>query len=456
MNNDTTITKPKIAPGPRGEILLGDVRSFRRDLLGTLTKGFAAYGDIVRYRLGHRVVHVLSHPDLAQEILVARYREFLKPRKNNGLGLILGDGLVTNGDHESWLSQRRMMQPIFHRQRIAAMVGEMTAACDRLLLRWRAQGLTAPAVNMAAEMMQVTLDIITRTMFGADVSAEAGKVGEAIDIASHFVTSRLQNPLPLPLEWPTPGNRAFRRSRDTLDAIVYGLIRQRRGGDSRGDLLDMLIEARDPETGEGMSEEQIRDEVLTIFAAGHETTSNALTWTWYALAQRPEMMRRLQEEVDAVLAGRAPAAADLPRLSYTQQVFNESLRLYPPVPMIPRRAAGETTLRGYHVPYDSLVFISIYHIHRHPDFWPDAATFDPDRWSPERGTRGYPLAFMPFGAGPRLCIGNNLALVEGTLLLAQIARHYEPRLVSMRPVVPDVAVTMEPKNGLMMTVHPRT
>lgn len=446
----------KTAPRARGGILLGSLREFRRDFLGTLARGFAEHGDIVRYRLGPRVVHAVTHPDFVHEVLVARSREFRKPRKDMGVGLILGSGLVSNDNYESWLRQRRMMQPIFHRRRIGALAGEMTAAGDGLLSRWEEFAAAGRAVNMTEEMMRVTLEIITRTMFGESVSGEAGEVGEAIRVASHFVTERLQNPFSLPLPVPTPSNREFRRSAKLLDEIIYRIIRRRRaGGERRGDLLDMLIEARDEETGEAMSEAQIRDEALTIFAAGHETTANALTWTWYLLARHPPAMRRLQQEVETVLAGRTPTLEDVPGLKYVAQVLNESLRLYPPVPMVARRVDEESHLGGYRLPKDSLVFMSIYHIHRHTDFWAEPETFDPDRWTEGSGRREHQLSFMPFGAGQRLCIGNHMAMMEGTLLLAQIAQRYEPRLASAAPAVPDVGVTMTPKNGLPMTIHSR-
>lgn len=446
----------KTAPEARGGVLLGSLRELRRDFLGTLTDGFNEHGDIVRYRLASRVAHAVAHPDFAHEVLVGRSREFLKPRKDKGLGLLLGAGLVTNDDYDSWLSQRRMIQPIFHRQRITALVGDMTAAGDELLSRWEKIAPAGRPVDMAAEMSRVTMEIITRTMFGENAPGRADKVSESLGVASLFVNDRLKNPLALPLKIPTPGNRAFLESHRALDEIIYGIIRRRQAsGEKRGDLLDMLIEARDEETGEGMSETQIRDEVLTIFAAGHETTANALTWTWYLLAQHPEVMKKLQREADAVLAGRTPTAEDIPNLKYVAQVFNESLRLYPPAPMVARRVDQATHLGGYHVPKDSLVFISIYHLHRHRRLWDAPEAFDPDRWLPERAKREHQLSFMPFGAGQRLCIGNHMALMEGALLLAQIARRYEPRLVSSRPAVPEVGVTMTPKDGLPMTIRPR-
>jgi cytochrome P450 len=455
MNNTASISSGVQAPGPRGDWLIGNVREIRRDVLEAFSRGFADYGDIVRFQLGPRTMHMLAHPELAQEVLVERTNDFAKLAQNQGLGLVLGNGLVTNGDHDSWLVQRRMMQPMFHRQRLAAMGDKMVAAGERMIQRWRARP-AGQSVDIAEEMMQVTLDIITQTMFSADVLDTAGSVGPAIGFTTHFVTQRLQSSIRLPLNWPVPSHRAFRRANENLNQVVYRIIEQRRKeGTSYGDLLDMLLEARDADTGEGMSDTQLRDEVLTIFAAGHETTANALAWAWYALAQQPEVLGKLQAELDSVLQGRTPTVADLPNLPYTQQVFNEVLRLHPSVPAVLRRVPTITQLRGYTLPADSLIFISIYNIHRHPMFWPDPLTFNPERWAGDGAKRQHRLAFMPFGAGPRLCIGNNLALMEGQLLLAMVAQYADLRLVANQRVTPEVAVTMRPKHGLQMTIHPR-
>jgi cytochrome P450 len=398
---------------------------------------------------------MVAHPELAQEILVERGSEFVIMPKNQGLGLMLGNGLITNDNHESWLTQRRMMQPMFHRQRLVAMGDKMVAAGERMLERWQARP-AGEVVNIAEEMMQVTLDIITQTMFSADVLSEAGRVGPAVSVTTHFVSRRGVSPIQLPVTWPTPHNRAFRQATQTLDQIVYGLINQRRAeGTTHGDLLDMLLEARDADNGESMSNQQLRDEVLTIFAAGHETTANTLSWAWYMLAQHPEIMARLQAELDSVLQGRTPTIADLPNLPYTQQVFNEVLRLYPAAPSIPRLVTHATTLRGYTLPAKSLILLSIYNIHRHPEFWSDPNTFNPERWAGDSHKRQHRLTFMPFSAGPRICIGNNLALMEGQLLLAMVAQYADLRLVPGQQVRPEVAVTMRPKDGLMMTIHPR-
>lgn len=444
------------APGPRGAPLVGSLPDFTSDLLGTMARDFALYGDVIRYRVGPRKVYILSHPDLAQEVLVERNREFPKFEGKNGLGLVVGNGLIANANHESWLAQRRMMQPMFHRKRLAAMGDKMADAGARMTDRW---GAFAPgsAINMSHEMLQVTLDIITQTMFSADVLSDVGRIGPAVDVGVHYANYKLQNPFSAPASWPTPRNRAYAAASKTLDGIVYGFIQQRRAsGDAPGDLLDMLLEARDADTGEQMSDQQIHDEVLTIFAAGHETTANTLTFAWYLLSQHPDILARLHAELDTVLQGRAPTVADLPQLPFTQQVFKEAMRLYPAAPIAgPRRVLADTTLGGYHIPAGARLITSIYNIHHHPALWENPLAFDPDRFAPERSAGRHHLAFMPFGAGPRKCIGNNLAEMEGPLLLAYGAQRYEFRLAPGYQPELEVAITLRPKHGMPMSIHPR-
>jgi cytochrome P450 len=419
--------------------------------LGTTIRGFQQYGEIVRYRVGPRLIHILSHPELAYHVLVEHAQEFPKLDQSSGLGAVMGNGLLGNSNQGSWLTQRRMMQPMFHRKRLAGFSERIIAVGERMLGRWQAYR-PGHVVNMAEEMMQFTLDTITTTMFSADV------IGPAVGVGVRYAQNKIQNPLAAPSSWPTPLNRAFKEARRTMDEIVYALIRERRAsGVKHGDLLDMLLEARDEDGGKGMDDEQVHDEVLTMFVAGHDTTANALTWTWYLLSQHPEVFARMQAEVDSVLNGRTPALEDLPSLSYVQQVFNETLRAYPAVPQVgPRRVLNDTTLRGYHVPAGSRLICSIYNIHHHPDFWPEPGVFNPDRWTEEKSAARHKLAFMPFGAGSRLCIGYSLALMEAHLLIALVAQHYEPRLVPGSKVEPEVAIIMRPRNGLPMTLHPRT
>lgn len=452
-----TATLQNRAPGPRGEPFIGNLRTFTGDYLGSTIRGFQQYGEVVRFKVGPRLIYILSHPELARYVLIENAMEFPKLGGSGGLGAVMGNGLNANDNHASWLVQRRMIQPMFHRKRLATFGERIVAAGERLLTHWQAYP-PGQVVNMSEEMMQLTMDTITKVMFSADVMGEVGKIGPAVAVGVRYAQNNILNPLAAPKSWPTPLNRAFKAAQRTMDEIVYGLIHERRAsGVKHGDLLDMLLEAQDEDNGQGMDDKQVHDEVLTMFVAGHETTANALTWTWYILSQHPEIFKRLQAEVDSVLNGRSPELADIPNLPYVQQVFSEVLRCFPAVPQAgPRRVLKDTTIRGYHIEAGSRLLCSIYNIHYHPDFWPDPQTFNPDRWPEEKNAERHKLAFMPFGAGQRQCIGYNLAQMEAHLLIALLAQRYEPRLVPGTKVVPEVAITLRPRGGMPMTLHPRT
>ncbi|MDQ3925056.1 MAG: cytochrome P450 [Actinomycetota bacterium] len=453
------------APGPRGRFLVGNLRDFRGDrLLDTMEHNWAQYGDIVRFCVGPRTVHVVSRPDLAHQVLTKEKERFPRIHEGSdtkiGLGLVFGDGLLTNRDHDSWFARRRMLQPVFHRRRIATMADEMAAAGWKMLSRWEALYTSGDVFDIHEEMMRVTLEVISRTMFGADVTGEVGRVGPAVTIAARYAFAHLQNPFPVPRWVPTRRNQEFRRALETIDSLVLDLIRARQlarnsDGEARGDLLDMLLDAEDAETGERMTEAEVLDEVKTVFGAGHETTANALTWTWLLLSEHPEVGEALRAELDAVLGGHSPTLADLPNLPYTKQVFDEVMRLYPPVPALIRRAERATTLGSYEIPAASRILVSIFNVHRHPEFWQNPARFEPERFSREPGASHHGSVYMPFGAGQHKCIGNNLALMEGPLLLAMIAQRYELDLAPGCSVEREVAVTMRPKKGLYMSLRPR-
>jgi cytochrome P450 len=457
----STTTSPaaarRPAPGPAGAPLVGNAPDLKRDLYGAMRRDFARHGEVVRYRLGARVVHLLSSPELAQHVLVDHVAAHPKVPAADGLGLLLGRGLVTNDDHPSWLSQRRMMQPVFHRRRIAGMAAEMTGAGARMLERWAAAHEDGDTLDVADEMMRVTLEIINRTMFGADVAADASRIGPAVEAGTRFVNARTQSALRPPVRWPLPAHARFHAAKRTIDDVIDRIIRERRAaGPGHNDLLDMLMDAQDADTGERMTDRQLHDEVITIFGAGHETTANALSWAWFLLATHPHALARLQRELDEVLGGREPTLEDLGRLPYTGWVFQETLRLYTPAPIVsPRLVLEDTELGGYPIPAGSSLLVSIANIHRHPGHWEDPDAFEPERWAPERAERRHRLAYMPFGAGPRLCIGNNFALMEGPLLLAMTAQRVEFRLAPGRAVTPEMAVTLRPRDGLPMTIHRR-
>lgn len=454
--HETTPTQAPSAPGPSGHFLLGNLREIRKSPLDTLLAWQREYGDVVRYRLGWRTFHTVSHPDLAREVLVQGQHIFGRPSQDSpprGLRLVLGQGLLgSSGDF--WLRQRRMMQPIFHRRRIATMAEQMTAAGERMLARWAHYAPDEP-VDIAKEMMAVTLDIITQTMFSSNLMGQVDEIGEALTVALRFALRNLETPWPLPLSWPTPANRQFKQATKTLHKIINSLIEKRRAsGERHDDLLDMLLHAQDEETGERMDDQQLLDELITIFAAGHETTANALTWTWYLLAQHPDILQRMRAELKQGLGGRTPNVADLPNLPYTKQVLQEAMRLYPPAPLLLQLAHSDATINGYHVPEKTLVVVSIYNIHRHPDFWPEPNKFDPERFRPENSQTRHRLAYMPFGAGQHLCIGKHFALMEGHLLLAQVAQKHDLRLLPGHRVEKEMAISLRPRYGLPMTCHP--
>jgi cytochrome P450 len=401
-------------------------------------------------------VWIASHPDLVHDVLVAGrdvFRRIERPGNEPfGLGVALGEGLLTT-DGPGWQRQRRMMAPMFHRQRIEAMATTMVAAgramCDRL-------DAAAGPVDLAEEMKLVTLDIINRTMFSADVLPEVAEIGDAVDVALHFIATRERQLRPTPLTWPTRRNRRFRRAMAALDGYLYGLIAARRASRTRHeDLLGMLLAAHDAETDASMSDRQIRDEIATVYGAGHETTGAALTWAWYLLATHPQQLADLHAEVDGVLAGRDPAVGDLARLPYTRMVFEESMRLLPPVPLTGRMAAADTDLAGATIGAGGIVVLAIANIHRHPLYWEQPNRFRPERFAPRAHPDRHRYAYLPFGAGPHLCIGNHFAMIEGQLLLAMLAARYDVELLAPAQVRREVAITMRPREGLPVRLRRR-
>ncbi len=434
--------------------LLGHLGSFKKQPLEMLSTWWRRHGDALRFRLGPKTLHLFSHPDLAEEILVQQADRFVKvydPQRPTGLALVLGNGLVTSSG-EVWKRHRRIIQPIFHRSRMAAMADRMAQVGEERVTAWKDQA--GSTIDIAAEMMQLALEVISQTMFSTSMTQHIDRISHALQVSIKYAFDSFSNPLFLPLWVPTARNREFHSVMQFLDGLMYGLLAERRqSGAQRGDLLDLLLQARDEETGEGLSDQELRDEALTIFAAGHETTANALAWTWYLLATHPEAKARFHEEVDRVLQGRTPTADDLQHLPYTRALFDESLRLYPPAPAVQRKAATSTTVGGLPLPAGALVLIGTYNLQRHPAFWPNPEQFMPERWlDGERPAARY--AYLPFGAGPRACVGIHFASVEGPLLLALIGRHYDLQLAQER-VEPQLMVTLRPKGGIRMMAQPR-
>ena len=457
MDYNCHATQGKRIPVDKGLPILGRLLDFKRDTVGAIESAWRRHGDIVNINVGPRWLLLVSHPQLVQDVLIEQKQIFRRPNLiNNGTALtpLLGQSVLTT-DGDLWLLKRRLMQPIFHRQHIQQMGDKMADAGQSMLARWDAMPANQ-VINFNEEMKLVTLDIINRTMFSTNVLPEVQKIGHTIDVALQWLTKNAQTLIRIPERIPTPNNRRFVQARSTLDGYLYQLIAERRASsEKRGDLLDMLLDARDEDTGEGMNDEQVRNEVITIYGAGHETTAVALTWAWYALNQHPHVLKKLQAEVDTVLQGRTPTMADLPNLPYALQVFEETMRLYPPVPLSVRMAYEPTQLDGYAVPKGQLVALGIHNLHRHPNFWEQPEVFMPERFAPENKAKLNRTAYIPFFTGPHLCIGNNFALMEGQLLLAMTAQRYEVRMLSGQKVEREVAITMRPRGGLKVTLQRR-
>jgi len=439
-------------PGPRRTPRAVLPLALGREPLSYLRELARTYGDVAHITAAGEHIVVLSHPQLVKDVLITHQRNFRKGRGLERARKLLGNGLLTN-EGEDHLRQRRLIQPAFHKERIASYATAMTGYADRVQSRW-ADGAT---LDVAEEMMRLTLGVVGRTLFDADVESQARNVGEALtSVLNSFWTTML--PFADLLEkLPIPLLKKGKDARAQLDAIIYGLIAERRKspGD-RGDLLSMLLLAQDEEQGgRGMTDAQVRDEAMTIFLAGHETTANALAWTWYLLSGAPEVEQQLHEEVDRVLAGRTPTVADLPRLQVVERVITESMRLYPPAWIIGRRAIGEYEVGGYTLPPRTIVLLSPYVLHRDARFFAEPDRFMPARWTPEFRQALAPFAYVPFGGGTRRCIGESFAWMELVLVTAAIAQQWRLRLVPGHPVVPQPVVTLRMKHGLRMTVERR-
>ncbi len=439
-------------PGPKGRLLGGNFVAFRRDSLSFLRRAGAEHGDVVYLRFGPQDVFFLAHPDHVKDVLVTRHQSFMKGRALQRAKRLLGEGLLTS-EGEFHRRQRRLAQPAFHRARINSYGAVMTSAAARAASRWR----DGEQLDMSQEMMRLTLAIVARTLFDADVETEADEIGAALTSVMELFDYLLMPFSELLEKLPLPHARRFQRAKKRLDATIYRIIEERRrSGEDRGDLLSMLLSARDEEGDGGqMTDAQVRDEVMTIFLAGHETTANALTWTWYLLSEHPEVETRLHEELDSVLAGREPTVEDVPSLRYTEMVVTESMRLYPPAWAIGRLALHDFEIGGYTIPQKALVLLSPYVTQRDARFFPDPERFDPERWTPLAREARPQFSYFPFGGGPRRCIGEGFAWMEAILLVASLARRWRMRLVPGHPVATRAVITLRPKHGMMMTLSQR-
>jgi cytochrome P450 len=438
-------------PGPKGLPLLGNLLDFSRDVLRYYEEWTRDYGDIVALRFGAWPAVLLSNSDYAEYVLVKNHRNFIKfPLFFRHVRAIFGQGLLTS-EGEFWHRQRRLAAPAFHAQRVAGYGSVMVHDTERMLADWRGGEVR----DVHTDMMALTLRVAAKTLFNAEVDQDVADIGKAFDTIVEEIMLRGRRPFRIPDVIPTPGNIRYTRGVRRIDQLVNTIIqeRQRQGAD-HGDLLSMLMLARDDE-GRSMTDQQLRDEVITLLLAGHETTALALSWTWYLLSQHPEVDARLAAELQEVLGGRAPAVSDLPRLTYTEQVVTEGMRLYPPAWGIGREAIADCEIGGYAIPAGTTIIISAWVSHRNPRYFEDPLAFRPERWSGNFAATLPRFAYIPFGGGPRICIGNRFAMMEAVLILATVAQRFRLEWQRDHPVVPLPSITLRPKGGVWVKTVPR-
>jgi cytochrome P450 len=444
---------PRRPPEIKGSAILGVWQDYLRNPPAFLEKAACDCGDIARFRLVHHNAYLLNHPDWIKEVLVTNQANFTKSRMLERARVLLGDGLLTSED-EFHRRQRRLVQPAFHRDRLAGYAASMVDCAARCRDRWQ----SGAEFDVSQSMVRLSMGIVARTLFSADIESEADEISEALGQVFKLFEALLM-PFSQWLEkLPLPSVRRFERARDRLDKTVYRLIAERRANSrDTGDLLSMLLLSQDEEgeSRQGLTDKQVRDEALTLLLAGHETAANALIWTWYLLSQNPDAEAKLYAELDRVLAGRLPVLDDLPQLRYTEAVFAEALRLYPPAWAIGRRAKQEFSVGEYKIPARSIVLMSPWVVHRDARWFSDPLKFAPERWQTAETESRPKFSYFPFGGGARLCIGERFAWMEGIFVIAVIASRWRLRMAPGQRVDTQARITLRPKYPMRMIVEQR-
>ncbi len=468
VREERSPTQPRLQrpPGP-SRYLLPHLSRLQNQPIEYFGDMWREYGDLVRLPiLPGFTVFLATHPDIAEHVLSTHQERYEKPDLFlKTMGLIQGEALFTS-EGEFWRKQRRLMQPAFHQKQLLHLHSIMVNCVQSLVREWDAKP-AGEEVDIAAEMTRLTLRIVSSTLFSIDISGESDELGRALRTALTYVYHRMTSPLSPGLWLPTPRNFQFRQAKKTLDRIVLEIIQSRRRNPvEHPDLLSMLLEARDEATGEGMSDRQLQNEVITLINAGHETTATTLAWTWHLLGSHPNVLAQVTDEVqtvlgtgglgDGILGDGVPTFEKLPQLQYTRRVIDESLRLCPPgLGLVPRVALEDDEIQGYFIPKGSIFNIASYFTARHPEFWDNPEQFDPDRFLPENASNRPRFAYFPFGAGQHTCIGKNFALMESLIILSILIQRFQIDLVPHQRVEIDPRFTLRPKDGIKVTVQPR-
>lgn len=447
----TTSAAQRPIPGPRGLPILGMMPEMVGDMLRLFMNTTQEYGGIAQFKLLNKSYLLVTNPDYVKYILQDNYKNYIRGRSVETGRVLLGNGLpLIDGDF--WLRERRMLQPAFHRERLGKLMDIVTTVIDTFMQDWAEKARQNQTLDLDDEMMRLTLTVIIKSMFSSPIEDKIPALSHAFHVSSKFMLWRSQQMVQLPLSLPLPRHIEYNRALNVLNDTIYPLIAEARKH-PKDDLLGMMLDMRDADTGEGLSDRQARDEVVTIFFAGHETTAATMAWGFYLLSQHPEVEERLRAEVQSVLHGRAPTFADLPKLVYMQQALNEILRLYPAAYLFAREAIVDDVLDGYRIPANTLIFISPYVGHRDPKYWPDPERFDPERFAPQRVASRPRHIYYPFGEGPHVCIGNNFALMEMQLILSMALQRFRLRLVPNHPIALKPEATLRTKYGMKMNVE---
>jgi cytochrome P450 len=448
-------------PGPRGYPFLSVLPRIWKDPLRFFVDMAAEHGDIALLGVGKWRFYLVTGPEHVKTILQENHRNFWKGTGMDSARPVMGSGLATS-DGPFWRDQRRIIQPEFNLPRVQSLVPRMVEQIEWTLDRWKMIAARDETVDMAREMNHLSQRLIFDTLFGIDIGDRPAEVYDAVTESMEYIQHRAWGLWKTPEHWPTPRNRRFRRASELLDSLMFQAIRENRERSTKStksngasesppdNLVATLVNARVGDGSERMPDQQIRDELMTIFVAGHDTTASALAWTWYLLSKHPQAMTLLKAEVDAVLGGREPTVQDLPDLKYTRMVIEESMRLYPPGWILVRTPREDDVVGGYHIPKDAPVLLSPYVTHRLPEYWQDPESFRPERFSPEESAGRPKFAFFPFGGGPRICLGNILSMVEMQLVLACVLQRFSPSLVSEQTIRPSPSITLRPSGAVRM------
>ena len=446
----------KIPKGPRGLPIIGSLFDLaspnRLDWLQSLTD---QYGDVSKFSLFKERTYLINHPELVKEILTSKSDNFTKRTIGfKMLKVVLGESTFTSYG-EPWKRKRRLAQPSFHKTKISNLSNIMTSTIEEMLDQWETRCDNHEIIEVTEEMMRLTLKVVVRALFSTGLSEEEVQV--VADVFTPLLEStnkRVSFPFQLLYKLPTAQNKAYQKHIDQLDEIIYRIIRERRAmANKPEDLLQMLMEAEDEETGEPLSDQELRDEAMTIFIAGHETTANAMSWLWATLSQQHDIRDKVEQEVNNTIGVNKPEAVDFIKLPYALQVFKEILRIYPPVPVIPRKIEENDQLGEYSLEGNSSMLFSPYLLHRHPEFWDNPEHFDPNRFEKEAERSQHTFAYLPFGGGPRICMGNNFAMMEAVFIIAMTTQRFRLHLTPSAKIEPLVSLTTRPKYGVPVTLE---